>query len=247
MQEPIIKLDKALAHWNREAMLARKAEIDADFSAEAEFIKGLIRRATRRSDLVHGRILNVASGPRDVIDYWQTGERHAIDPLAEEYKQGFADFLDPAVKYVAGVAESLPYEDSFFDVVIIRNGLDHLSDPYRALSEAHRVLKPNGCLYSSLYIYTPVQSLLFHAANAVTKMFVTEPWAFTPGRLKKAFARAGFEMRRPLLEDLSAAPAGVSAASSDSPARRFIKRSILGFGTRLFVCVAVPRHAGGGK
>jgi len=116
-----------------------------------------------------------------------------------------------------------------------------LDDPYQALAEAHRVLKPDGCLYVSLYVYTPLQSALFRLVNAVARTFATEPWAFTVGRLKKAFARGGFELRRHLLEDVSWARGNLAGASWGTRARHFIKHSIMGFGTQLFMGVAMPR------
>lgn len=37
-----------------------------------------------------------------------------------------------------------PYEDDFFDMVVMRHVLEHLKDPAAALSEVHRILKPDG-------------------------------------------------------------------------------------------------------
>lgn len=46
-------------------------------------------------------------------------------------------------------AESLPFPDASFDVVVLREVLMHLHDPVKALREIKRVLKPSGFLLGS--------------------------------------------------------------------------------------------------
>lgn len=43
-----------------------------------------------------------------------------------------------------GVAESLPFEDDFFDVVVSNNGLNNVEDFEKAISEIYRVSKADG-------------------------------------------------------------------------------------------------------
>ena len=49
-----------------------------------------------------------------------------------------------------GIAEDLPFEDQTFDVVTAYSFIDHLEDYRLMISEAARVLKPQGCLYVDL-------------------------------------------------------------------------------------------------
>jgi SAM-dependent methyltransferase len=72
--------------------------------------------------------------------------------------QPYRRFLDPAVTEYVGIdregplsrptvvgsAESLPFPDQSFDVVLSTQVLEHLPDPERALREAVRVLKRGG-------------------------------------------------------------------------------------------------------
>ena len=45
-------------------------------------------------------------------------------------------------------AHSIPFEDRTFDAVIAQAVLEHVVDPWRCVSEIHRVLKPAGLVYA---------------------------------------------------------------------------------------------------
>lgn len=47
---------------------------------------------------------------------------------------------------LSGVAENIPFEDEFFDLITSNNGLNNVQDLRRTLEECHRVLKPGGQL-----------------------------------------------------------------------------------------------------
>lgn len=54
------------------------------------------------------------------------------------------------VERVAGnLEEPLPFEDSAFDCVASVDGIEHLQNPFHAVREFHRVLKPGGVLILS--------------------------------------------------------------------------------------------------
>ncbi len=76
--------------------------------------------------------------------------------------------------FVTGDAETLPFADSRFDLVIANDSLEHFSDSAKAFSELSRVLRPGGRLFLSFtpwrsplgshlydYIRTPWCNLLF--------------------------------------------------------------------------------------
>ena len=48
------------------------------------------------------------------------------------------------IKFIEGVAESLPFPDSCFDFILMVTTICFLDDVQKALQEAYRVLKPNG-------------------------------------------------------------------------------------------------------
>jgi SAM-dependent methyltransferase len=51
---------------------------------------------------------------------------------------------EPSMQFDDGDAESLPYEDGSFDVVVSNFGIHHVAHPSRALQEARRVLRAGG-------------------------------------------------------------------------------------------------------
>jgi len=68
-----------------------------------------------------------------------------------------------------GYAESIPYNDETFDIVICMHLLEHLCHPQDAFKEIHRILKPKGLLFiktTNKYHYVPalaqITPLCFH-------------------------------------------------------------------------------------
>jgi SAM-dependent methyltransferase len=53
-------------------------------------------------------------------------------------------------------AHALPFEDGTFEIVILREVLEHVRDPRQVLSELHRVLKPGGQLLLSTRFLFPI-------------------------------------------------------------------------------------------
>jgi SAM-dependent methyltransferase/uncharacterized protein YbaR (Trm112 family) len=59
--------------------------------------------------------------------------------------------VDPAPGSAASVfcdAHDLPFADGSVDAVVVQAVLDHVADPWRCVDEIHRVLKPEGIVYS---------------------------------------------------------------------------------------------------
>lgn len=58
-------------------------------------------------------------------------------------------FEGPNIDYV-GRAESIPLPDNSVDLIITQEVLEHVADPFKAITEISRVLKPGGSLYIQL-------------------------------------------------------------------------------------------------
>ncbi|NOS66790.1 MAG: class I SAM-dependent methyltransferase [Candidatus Peribacteraceae bacterium] len=87
------------------------------------------------------RILDIGCGHTDFLKeiYDRTPHSYGIDPDAETLKKNVT------IKHTSVAdAESLLFENNFFDVVVLAWVLEHLEDPGKVFSEVHRVLKPGG-------------------------------------------------------------------------------------------------------
>ena len=98
-----------------------------------------------RADYEGRRVLDIGCGPRGSLDWASmTAERVGLDPLADEYVRLRGG--GGGMTFVAGVAESIPFPDSHFDVIASFNSLDHVDDLGRAVAEITRVARPGAAL-----------------------------------------------------------------------------------------------------
>lgn len=98
------------------------------------------------------KILQIGCGPLDLINFLGDMEKYSLDPLADFYKNRFdVDYKESHL--IKGVGEKIPFNNNFFDIVLLPNVLDHTLDPKKVLSEIHRVLKDDGILYFDVYFY----------------------------------------------------------------------------------------------
>lgn len=144
-------------------------------------------------------------------------EAVGVDPSADalEAAQAISAEAGLDARVVEGSAESLPFEDNSFDLVISLSVLEHVDDPAVATAEAARVLKPGGGFYFystsalcprqgeiryfPLFPWYPdsVRKRIMHWAARERPSFVngtTRPalhW-FTPSLVEQLAADAGF-------------------------------------------------------
>ena len=69
------------------------------------------------------------------------------EALSAAESRGKALGLTEKIDYVLGNVESMPFDDSMFDLVISRGSMPFWDDQVSAFSEIFRVLKPNGYAY----------------------------------------------------------------------------------------------------
>ena len=90
------------------------------------------------------QVLDVACGPGYVAAATAARGAHVIGVDFSIAMVTEARGQYPDVEYRVGDAEELSFPDARFDSVVMNFGLLHLERPERALSEAHRVLRPKG-------------------------------------------------------------------------------------------------------
>jgi phosphatidylethanolamine/phosphatidyl-N-methylethanolamine N-methyltransferase len=81
-----------------------------------------------------------------------------------------------AVQFALADGHALPFASGAFDAVILHLIVAVLPDPVRCVSEAYRVLKPNGraVVFDKFLEAQTRPSLLRRAANQVARVFFTE-------------------------------------------------------------------------
>ena len=140
------------------------------------------------------KILQVGCAAEDVINYFKIGELYSIDPLANFYKEKFK-FNYENTNFIQARGEEIPFEDNFFDIVLLTNVLDHCELPDKVLSEICRVLKNNGIFYFENNIYQKrfiqIGKLYGKINNLFTgKIFnIHHPFMFTYQDLKNILSK----------------------------------------------------------
>jgi SAM-dependent methyltransferase len=123
----------------------------------------------------HGeeRVLDVGCGPGDLL--LQMARRHpgwqalvGFDLSAGMAAQAMERTQGQQVRFLMADAQSVPFPDETYDVVMARHMLYHVPDIDRALSEAARVLRPQGRILvttNSAHTMPEYQALMEGAAR----------------------------------------------------------------------------------
>jgi SAM-dependent methyltransferase len=118
------------------------------FRGRRAVIRSLIERAGVPAS---PRILDAGCGTgRNLIELGALGTTAGVDASAQavEYcrRRGLEHVHRSSV-------ESMPFEDSSFDLVLMADVLEHISDDHGALRELHRVCSPEGALVLTVPAY----------------------------------------------------------------------------------------------
>jgi SAM-dependent methyltransferase len=93
------------------------------------------------------RVLNIGVGRGGLEDYLLSNEVdvYCLDPSEESINTLISKF-GLVGKAKVGFSQSIPFDDDFFDVVIMSEVLEHLSDEVlqKTIVECHRVVRPGG-------------------------------------------------------------------------------------------------------
>jgi ubiquinone/menaquinone biosynthesis C-methylase UbiE len=98
----------------------------------------------------------------------------------------------PRVRYLAGAAERLPIDDASCDGALFSNVLHHVDDRAAAAAEAHRVLRPGGCVMARGSLRDALR-LNPHWSFFPAALDIAERQMPTVAEVVDVFGAAGFE------------------------------------------------------
>jgi SAM-dependent methyltransferase len=135
-----------------EGVRGHEAQIIAEMLAHSSEVRSKLEQV--RPIPADVRALEVGSGAHGLIFFFQAGKKVGVDPLADHYRELFPAWQHKA-ETIAAEGESLPLDDSSFDVVLCDNVVDHAESPRRIVEEIARVLRPGGLLYFTVNVHHP--------------------------------------------------------------------------------------------
>jgi ubiquinone/menaquinone biosynthesis C-methylase UbiE len=100
----------------------------------------LINKHIKKED----KVLEIGCGSGNILKLINSKNIYGLDISPKMIE--FCKKTIPHGNFISGDAENLPYEDNFFDKVIISEVLYYLPDLEKAMEEAKRVLKKEGLL-----------------------------------------------------------------------------------------------------
>lgn len=127
-----------------------------------------VREVYEEEFRIEGSVLDVGGHQgrlRHYLDLDKNPVYVSVDPFLEVFRDADKANLLQAYpclgsrcNFLCCYAENLPFRAGNFDWVHMRSVIDHFADPYLALKEAYRVLKPRGRLLIGLAIQERVSS-----------------------------------------------------------------------------------------
>ncbi|MDD2639393.1 MAG: bifunctional demethylmenaquinone methyltransferase/2-methoxy-6-polyprenyl-1,4-benzoquinol methylase UbiE [Sulfurimonadaceae bacterium] len=118
------------------------------------------------------KIIDVACGTGDMIDYWQKTAKKAnveiknivgVDPsvgMMEVAKKKLPD-----VEFIQSGAASMPFEEGVADIISISYGIRNVVERQKAFDEFARVLKKDGLLVILEFTKNPKENMLDHVKD----------------------------------------------------------------------------------
>lgn len=166
VEEDNIKVD---LEWNDDDVVPDKVTPDLIFLFDKMIEATIAAVDPAKGDV----ILDVGCGRAvDAIQIAQKGGRPVgIEPsltMLGHCKNCVADSGN-YVDLVQGIGENLPFRTGSFDWVVCKGALDHFPDPYKAISEMSRILKPEGKAVISIANFESLGHRLGRRVHYLTK------------------------------------------------------------------------------
>ena len=122
------------------------SRIQKDHLSRYEFVKKYVKG---------GVVLDLACGTgygSRMIQDFSAKRTYGMDISEEAIAYAKNNYEDGELKFILGSVDKLPFEDSFFDVIVSFETIEHLDSKKRDcfLKELHRVLKKDGFFILSI-------------------------------------------------------------------------------------------------
>lgn len=140
----------------------------------------------------NGSLLEVGGGTGRFAAYFidKVKQVWLIDPSKQMLYQAHKSYGNK-IKYKLGIAESLPFEDNYFDHVVVSDSLHHWQKQEEGLTEIFRVMKPGGCLAIEEFHPKTKYGYMIKSMERVTMMGST---FHTPRKLALMIKNVGFKI-----------------------------------------------------
>lgn len=154
----------------------------SQFSRMPQFrlLRSSVIKALEKEGATAGRLLDVGCGPgwflKDLIKTFRNIDFTGCD-LSERMVYHAKNNLSPKVNIVVGDAQNLPFADNSFDIITSTLAFHHFPKPDKAISEFHRVLKPNGVMIVA-DARRDCSSFVWSMVGFVTRHIVPKPLRF---------------------------------------------------------------------
>ncbi len=150
------------------------------------------------------RVLEIGAGGGFLLEeLWRRGFRRMTGSDITVTALLEMSHRDSQLQVVGADAESLPFRDQTFDVVISSDVIEHLVRPDDHLAEVRRVLSPGGQYLLKTPNRRPAE--LYYRLRGLYDHHIWHPSMFAPGELQRAMARHGFRVSFLPVAELTAA------------------------------------------
>jgi len=194
--------DEVRSYWEREACGTQKHVVGEAEKFSKEWFERVEDNRYRAEPFIHSvaqftrhhgkKLLEIGVGSgTDHLQWARAGlDCHGVDLTDEaiETTRRRLEIYGLHSKLQRINAESLPFEDSFFDVVYSWGVIHHSKNPEEIVDETHRILKKGGTFIGMMYGRYSVESLRIWIKHALRK---GQPWRSFADAIRKHMESKG--------------------------------------------------------